>query len=180
MQKFRRASLIILLFAGWTATGSLARSDQVAAFAGKPAAPGAVARSCMDMDGKIYQWGWPNVPFVAFCPDGPVRTNRATTKASLTTSACIRACSGKLGECLKSEAGEIRTIACFDYLDACMTQCDGVQRVKASRAARGNRRPVTRQDPIPQGRCNGGLTRRPMLSKSRCRACGQSFDEIAL
>ena len=128
MRKFKQALLIILILAGSTATGSMARSNQAASFAGKAAAPGAVARSCMDMNGKTYQWGWPNVPFVAFCPEGPARTHRASTKAPLAGSACMRACSGKLGECLKTEAGEVRTIACFDYLDACMTECDGVQR----------------------------------------------------
>ena len=38
----------------------------------QPEAPGLAGRTCVNLDGKIFGWDWPNVPFGAIeCGDGP-------------------------------------------------------------------------------------------------------------
>jgi hypothetical protein len=94
-------------------------------FSGMPAEGEALARSCIDMDGKVYEWRWSNVPFASSCTQDPPQ--KFVTAPN--TEACYRDCSDTLIACYSSAMHETPIGLCFDRLFACTSRCKGVEPV---------------------------------------------------
>ena len=94
-------------------------------FSGRLADGEALARSCIDMDGKVYEWRWSNVPFASSCTQDPPR--QFVTAPN--TEACYRDCSDTWVACYASAMQETPIGLCFDRLFACTTRCKGVEPV---------------------------------------------------